>query len=46
MLKRSRRTVGLIEPCLPTPAKAPPSGSGWLHEIKHDAWRRFRKYHQ
>jgi hypothetical protein len=46
MLQRSRRTVGLIEPCLPSPAKTPPSGPGWLHEIKHDAWRRFRKYHQ
>jgi ATP-dependent DNA ligase len=28
-----------IEPCLPTPAKKPPSGSGWLHEIKHDGFR-------
>jgi bifunctional non-homologous end joining protein LigD len=24
---------------LPSPAKAPPSGSGWLHEIKHDGYR-------
>jgi bifunctional non-homologous end joining protein LigD len=24
---------------LPTPAKAPPAGSGWLHEIKHDGFR-------
>src|SRR6516164_3163474 len=29
----------LIEPCLPSPAKAPPSGPGWLHEIKHDGFR-------
>jgi ATP-dependent DNA ligase len=39
MLQRSRRTVGLIEPCLPSPAKAAPSGSDWLHEIKHDGFR-------
>jgi ATP-dependent DNA ligase len=31
--------VGLIEPCLPSPAKAPPSGPDWLHEIKHDGFR-------
>jgi ATP-dependent DNA ligase len=24
---------------LPSPAKAPPSGSGWIHEIKHDGFR-------
>ncbi len=30
---------GLFEPCLPKPAKAPPSGSGWIHEIKHDGFR-------
>jgi bifunctional non-homologous end joining protein LigD len=28
-----------IEPCLPSPAKAPPAGSSWLHEIKHDGFR-------
>jgi ATP-dependent DNA ligase len=39
MLQRSRRAVGLIEPCLPSPAKAPPSGPNWLHEIKHDGFR-------
>jgi ATP-dependent DNA ligase len=36
---RSRRTVGFIEPCLPSPAKAPPSGPEWIHEIKHDGFR-------
>ena len=35
---RIHRTV-TFEPCLPRPAKAPPSGSGWLHEIKHDGFR-------
>ena len=28
-----------IEPCLPRPAKQPPSGRGWIHEIKHDGFR-------
>ena len=28
-----------IEPCLPSPAKQPPVGPGWLHEIKHDGFR-------
>ena len=37
--ERSTRTPGIIEPCLPAPAKAPPSGPGWLHEIKHDGFR-------
>ncbi len=36
---RSRRAVDFIEPCLPSPAKAPPSGSGWIHEIKQDGFR-------
>jgi bifunctional non-homologous end joining protein LigD len=28
-----------IEPCLPSLADRPPSGSEWLHEIKHDGFR-------
>jgi bifunctional non-homologous end joining protein LigD len=36
---RTRPGLGIIEPCLPSPAKAPPSGDGWLHEIKHDGMR-------
>jgi bifunctional non-homologous end joining protein LigD len=35
----TRPGLGIIEPCLPSPAKAPPSGPGWLHEIKHDGFR-------
>jgi bifunctional non-homologous end joining protein LigD len=31
--------VGFIEPCLPSPTKKPPSGPGWIHEIKHDGFR-------
>jgi ATP-dependent DNA ligase len=36
---RTRLGLGFVEPCLPSPAKAPPSGPGWLHEIKHDGFR-------
>jgi bifunctional non-homologous end joining protein LigD len=39
MLQRSSRAAGLVEPCLPSPAEAPPSGPDWLHEIKHDGFR-------
>jgi bifunctional non-homologous end joining protein LigD len=28
-----------FEPCLPRPAKEPPLGPGWIHEIKHDGFR-------
>ena len=28
-----------VEPCLPSSAKKPPRGPGWLHEIKHDGFR-------
>jgi bifunctional non-homologous end joining protein LigD len=37
--ERKRQLVGFIEPCLPSPAKAPPSGPDWIHEIKHDGFR-------
>ena len=37
--ERTRPGLGIIEPCLPSPAKAPPSGPGWLHVIKHDGFR-------
>ena len=29
----------VIEPCLPTPGERPPTGSDWVHEIKHDGYR-------
>jgi hypothetical protein len=32
-------STGFIEPCLPSPADKPPSGSSWIHEIKHDGFR-------
>ena len=37
--ERTRPGLGIIEPCLPSSAKAPPSGPGWIHEIKHDGFR-------
>ena len=37
--KRIRGTSGHIDPCLPSPAERPPSGDGWIHEIKHDGFR-------
>jgi bifunctional non-homologous end joining protein LigD len=35
--ERTRPGLGIIEPCLPSPAERPPTG--WLHEIKHDGFR-------
>jgi ATP-dependent DNA ligase len=37
--ERTRPGLGITEPCLPSPAKAPPSGPDWIHEIKHDGFR-------
>jgi bifunctional non-homologous end joining protein LigD len=31
--------VRFIPPCLPSPADQPPTGAGWVHEIKHDGYR-------
>ena len=36
---RAERSSSRYEPCLPSLAKHPPAGSGWLHEIKHDGFR-------
>jgi len=33
------RTCPSIEPCLARPAKEPPLGPGWIHEIKHAGFR-------
>jgi bifunctional non-homologous end joining protein LigD len=38
MLQRTLR-AGFITPCLPTKTDKLPSGSQWLHEIKHDGFR-------
>jgi ATP-dependent DNA ligase len=34
-----QRHLKRLELCLPRPAKTPPAGPGWLHEIKHDGFR-------
>jgi bifunctional non-homologous end joining protein LigD len=39
VLRELRRHVQRFEPCLPRPAKQPPTGKGWIHEIKHDGFR-------
>ena len=31
--------LGFVPPCLPTKTPQPPTGDGWLHEIKHDGFR-------
>jgi hypothetical protein len=36
---RTGRPVGHIPPCLPSRVERPPTGPGWLHEIKHDGFR-------
>ena len=28
-----------LDPCLPRRAKKPPTGPGWIHEIKHEGFR-------
>src|SRR5271163_4147618 len=38
-LHELERRVRRFEPCLPRPAKKPPTGPGWIHEIKHDGFR-------
>ena len=44
--RRPRRSaVGFIEPCQPIGAAKPPSGPGWLHEIKLDGFRLMAQRH-
>ena len=31
--------AAFIHPCQPIVAKQPPSGPGWVHEVKHDGYR-------
>jgi ATP-dependent DNA ligase len=35
----AERSTPPFDPCLPRSAKQPPTGPGWLHEIKHDGFR-------
>src|SRR6201982_3459158 len=44
MLQRTL-PVGFIAPCLPTKNDKLPSGSEWLHEIKHDGFRVIARKH-
>jgi bifunctional non-homologous end joining protein LigD len=37
--ERTGPRLGIIEPCLPSATKVPPSEPGWIHEIKHDGFR-------
>ena len=44
LIERMRKRIAadrasFIEACLPSPADKPPSGSTWIHEIKHDGYR-------
>ena len=39
MSSRERTRPGYYRACLPSPARAPPSGPGWVHEFKHDGIR-------
>jgi ATP-dependent DNA ligase len=39
MLPHRFRTDGFVSPCNPSLAHKPPSGPGWVHEIKHDGYR-------
>jgi len=32
-------SLGFITPEMPTLVPEPPSGEGWIHEIKHDGYR-------
>ena len=34
-----RKPAGFILPCRPTVADRPPTGPGWIHELKHDGYR-------
>jgi bifunctional non-homologous end joining protein LigD len=39
MLRMRALPAGFIAPCLPTKTDKLPSGTQWLHEIKHDGFR-------
>jgi ATP-dependent DNA ligase len=38
-MSRSVFSHKATQPCLPKPAKDPPAGPDWIHEIKHDGFR-------
>ena len=44
MLRLRAAPAGFIIPCQPMTALKPPSGSGWVHEIKHDGYRMMARW--
>ena len=36
---RAEQSFPRFEPCLPRSASEPPTGPGWIHEVKHDGFR-------
>src|SRR5258705_4803865 len=38
-MKIKRLPAGFVVPAQPVKASKPPSGAGWVHEIKHDGYR-------
>jgi ATP-dependent DNA ligase len=39
LARERRRPAGFVLPCQPTLSDKVPSGTLWLHEIKHDGYR-------
>jgi bifunctional non-homologous end joining protein LigD len=39
MLRKLAKVPAFIAPQLPVLSAEPPTGSGWIHEIKHDGFR-------
>jgi bifunctional non-homologous end joining protein LigD len=39
MPRSASETLGFIKPELPTLVPQPPTGEGWIHEIKYDGYR-------
>src|SRR5258707_6121641 len=38
-MRIKRLPAGFVIPAQPVKASKPPSGAGWVHEIKHDGYR-------
>jgi bifunctional non-homologous end joining protein LigD len=41
----AEKSLPRFEPCLPRLAPQPPTGPGWIHEIKHDGFRILARRH-
>jgi bifunctional non-homologous end joining protein LigD len=44
-LSKSLALADFVLPCEPTLTSKPPTGEGWIHEIKHDGWRIIALHH-